>query len=91
MIVMYAAAESGYRYKKVSLDHDLGEDEINPETDRPYTGYDVVLWLEFMAMKDRWDVVPEYINVHSANPVGLRKMEAGIAQIEKLRKITNRG
>lgn len=77
----------------LSLDHDLGEPvfdicgTIIPE----YTGYSVILFLEEMAYNDFWKIIPDKITVHSANPVGRAKMEAGIAAIEKLRNSQNRG
>jgi hypothetical protein len=63
----------------LSLDHDLGAEEFG-------TGYDVVLVLEDLAANDMWKAIPEKITVHSANPVGRAKMEAGIRSIEKMRK-----
>lgn len=72
----------------LSLDHDLGEPVfvLFGETLPEETGYDVVLWLEEKAHNGNWDIVPDKIVVHSANPVGRAKMEAGIAAIEKMRK-----
>lgn len=56
--------------KELSLDHDLGEpEEVNG------TGYDVLLWLEEQVfVNDRRDLIPDVIKIHSANPVGQKKM-----------------
>lgn len=56
----------------ISLDHDLGNDDFG-------TGYDVILWLEEQVYFDR--VIPPTITIHSANPVGRKKMEDGIKNI----------
>jgi hypothetical protein len=60
----------------ISLDHDLGDDELIG------TGYDVVLWMEEAVVLGKF--TPPKINVHSANPAGSRRMRAGIKQIRKL-------
>lgn len=60
---------------KISLDHDLGDDEHG-------TGYDVILWIE-EAVATRGFKPPEII-VHSANPSARIKMEAGIKSILRL-------
>lgn len=59
---------------EMSLDHDLGEGLK--------TGYDVVLYLEYKVHTDPDFVLPE-VNVHSANPVGVRKMEFALRIINK--------
>lgn len=56
----------------LSLDHDLGPAE------QAGTGYDVATWLEQEAWTDPDFVPPAYISVHSANPVGRRRIEAAI-------------
>ncbi len=62
----------------LSLDHDLGDDERG-------TGNDVVLWLEeAVALRG---FRPPRMSVHSANASARLKMEAGIAQIERLLQI----
>ena len=63
-------------WDEISLDHDLGDDSK--------TGYDVVKWLEERAANGLGRFVPTIINIHSANPVGRKNMEAGIASIRKM-------
>jgi hypothetical protein len=58
----------------ISLDHDLGHDKI--------TGYDVLLWLEEKVHYDSNLIIPE-ITIHSANPVGRKRMENAIKSIHK--------
>lgn len=59
----------------LSLDHDLGSlDE---------TGYDVVKWIETVVV---FGFVPPIITVHSSNPVGRIRMQAGIESIKKIEK-----
>lgn len=56
-------------FEEVSIDHDLhsfiGNKELN--------GYDIVSWL--VQRKHDGYYVPRKIQVHSANPVGVEKME----------------
>jgi len=63
------------RVTEMSLDHDLGND-------RRGTGYDVVVWVEEQVVRNCF--TPPKINVHSANPAGVRRMEQGVRQIQKL-------
>lgn len=63
--------------KEISLDHDLGDDAIG-------TGYDVLLWME-EAVFDGF-TPPEKISIHSANPVGRKRMEQAIASIRRMRR-----
>ena len=60
---------------EISLDHDLGDDEHG-------TGYDVVVWVEEAVANQGFK--PPVMKVHSANPPARSKMEAGIANINKL-------
>lgn len=60
--------------KIISLDHDLGEDTP--------TGYKFITWLEEKIFNGVYNKIPE-IKVHSDNPVGRKKMEHAIIQIEK--------
>lgn len=61
---------------EISLDHDLGDDA------KYGTGYDVILWMERAAADELLrHHVPRNINIHSANPVGVAKMEAGLHSI----------
>lgn len=62
---------------ELSLDHDLGNDERG-------TGYDVLVWLEYMVFSGEWKALGyplPYIKVHSQNPVGVEKMEKLIHRI----------
>jgi hypothetical protein len=59
----------------ISLDHDLGNDQIG-------TGYDVLLWLEEAVANHRFDV-PE-IHIHTANAAARPKMLAAVTQIKRL-------
>ena len=62
---------------EISLDHDLGDDDRG-------TGYDVILWIEEMVATRGFS--PPKIRVHSANSSARRKMELGIASIERFAK-----
>jgi hypothetical protein len=66
--------------EEISLDHDLGL--ATPEAER--TGYDVLAWLEKEVATETWQFEVPEIYVHSANPVGRRRMEQAIASIERL-------
>lgn len=56
----------------LSLDHDLGNEYI--------TGYDVLIFLERKVFEDPTFPVPR-IFIHSANPVGRKRMERAIESI----------
>jgi len=58
----------------ISLDHDLGPPEAG-------TGYDVAAWMEEQAFNCNLEQVGW--NVHSANPVGVKKMEAALNNANK--------
>ena len=60
---------------EISLDHDLGDDEVG-------TGYDVILWMEEAVATG--DFTAPLIRVHSANSSARIKMEAGIQAIYRL-------
>ena len=62
------------KIKEMSLDHDLGEDIMS--------GYDFITWLEEKVFKGKYKNIPD-IKVHSANPVGRKKMEQGLQSINK--------
>jgi hypothetical protein len=66
--------------EEISLDHDLGL--ATSEAER--TGYDVLVWLEEAVATGTWQFEVPVIRVHSANPVGLRRMEQAIASIQRL-------
>lgn len=59
----------------ISLDHDLGDQ--NPDG-RERTGYDVLLYIVQLKMDGR--PVPDDVRIHSANPVGVTRMEGVIAR-----------
>jgi hypothetical protein len=60
---------------EISLDHDLGDDAHG-------TGYEVVVWIEEQVALHGFS--PPKIAVHSANPAGRMKMQAGIDAIMRL-------
>ncbi len=61
-----------HEYDEVSLDHDIASFYGNKEM----TGYDV---LQYLIMKKlEGETVPTKIHVHSANPVGIVKMQEDI-------------
>jgi len=62
----------GDKITHISLDHDLGYYR---------TGYDVVCWIEEMVIESGF--IPPEIYVHSNNPVGRARMEAGIQSIKR--------
>ena len=59
-------------FDHVSLDHDIASFYGN----REMTGYDVLMWL--VARKQHGDYVPAHVTVHTANPVGRKKMNETI-------------
>jgi hypothetical protein len=63
----------------ISLDHDLGLTTTQAER----TGYDVLAWLEEAVATCQWDHALPLIRVHSANPVGWRRMEQAIDAIQR--------
>jgi hypothetical protein len=63
----------------VSFDHDLGENEE--------TGYDVLKQLERAAANNAWLLIPDRMEIHSANPVGRKNMQAAIDSIERMRNV----
>ena len=67
--------------EELSLDHDLGLDVGARER----TGYDVLVWLEREIALGRWAFPLPAIGVHSANPVGRKRMEQAIASIRRRR------
>lgn len=66
--------------QELSLDHDLGDDARG-------CGHDVLLWIEERVATTHYR--PPALRVHSANPVGRRRMEAAIRQIARLRAARN--
>ena len=65
--------------EEISLDHDLGDEETCGN------GYQVVCEMEDFVYNTRPTHLP-YIHVHSANPIGRRRMEFGIKNIERMIK-----
>lgn len=69
----------------LSLDHDLGPKEAG-------TGYDVCLWVEKQVWERAFDFenpfIPPEMTVHSANPVGRKRMELAIFGTYRQFKIT---
>lgn len=61
-------------FDTVSLDHDLASRVGNKEL----TGYDILVWL--VQRKLDGHHVPSKIAVHSANPVGVKKMKDVISK-----------
>jgi hypothetical protein len=68
--------EKGTIVTMLSLDHDLGY--LNPDTLEEETGYDVLCWLE-----QNVQAMPENIVLHTANPVGRRRMQIVLDAIER--------
>ena len=64
----------------LSLDHDLGLTSDAGER----TGYDVLRWLEEAVATGAWMFPLPEIRIHSANPVGRRRMEQAITSIQRL-------
>ena len=58
----------------VSLDHDLGDDDVG-------TGYDVLKWIE-EAVATR-DFSPPTITIHTSNVSARQKMELAVQSIER--------
>lgn len=59
-------------FKEISLDHDLGCFYGNKEM----TGYDILMWLVERKLAGLF--VPPIVRVHSANPVGRKRMQETI-------------
>lgn len=66
-------------FVRVSLDHDLGDENAK-------TGYDILCEIERQIAKGGfWIFLPEF-EIHSANPVGRANMQRAIDSIWKLYK-----
>jgi hypothetical protein len=74
-----AALETG-TVERVSLDHDLG---LLPEEG---CGYDVAVWIEEAAYMGKIPALDWLI--HSANPVGRKRMEAALMKADRYWKDT---
>jgi len=64
------------KYDTVSLDHDLGENQL--------TGYDVLAWLEETVRKHKDFKIPT-IFIHTDNPVGRIRMVQALESIWRIR------
>jgi len=64
----------------ISLDHDLGSEEAG-------TGYDVLKWIEREVAMAGYE--PPHMTIHSANPVGRKRMEMAIQSILRLYEVAN--
>lgn len=62
---------------QLSLDHDLGNDDVG-------TGYDVLLWIEEKVALEGF--TPPEVSLHTVNASARKKMELAIVKIEKLQK-----
>ena len=66
----------GTKIEAISLDHDLGEH---------WSGYDVACFMEWLVVEDLGFKCPDEILIHSANPVGRRRIQQVIDSINKRR------
>lgn len=60
---------------QISFDHDLGEDTP--------TGYELATWIEERVVKLK-KPPPIHWNVHSANPIGAKNIEAAMTSANRL-------
>ena len=67
--------------EEISLDHDLG---LFTTEGKEWTGYAVLEWLEREVVTGTAAFDIPIISIHSANPVGRRRMERAIASIGRL-------
>jgi hypothetical protein len=68
-----------FHVQEVSLDHDLGDDEVG-------TGYDVLAFIERELAEGRMDRSPR-IHIHTANPAARQRMIAARDSIERLQRM----
>lgn len=75
----------GGNIEAISLDHDIGYEcrYKGLELNRPFTGYDVALWIE-NKVNDDVNYFPPKIFVHTDNPVGRANINAAITNIKKM-------
>jgi hypothetical protein len=64
---------------EISFDHDLGDPDA-------LTGYDVAKWLEEQVYTDQLEA-PKKMYVHSANPVGAKRIKQAIQSIERYKNL----
>ena len=79
---VYTAEEAIARFATgeviaASLDHDLGPSDAG-------TGYDVLVWIESAMGCGAWYGPLPRLHVHSANPVGRKRMLAAVGKIGEL-------
>lgn len=67
--------------EEISLDHDLG---LLTTEGKEWTGYAVLEWLEREVATGTAAFDIPIISIHSANPVGRKRMEQAIASIGRL-------
>ena len=67
--------------EEISLDHDLG---LFTTEGKEWTGYAVLKWLEHEVATGTAAFDIPIISIHSANPVGRKRMEQAIASIARL-------
>jgi len=72
----------------LSLDHDIAD--YSPEKGCEVTGYDVLCWLEEQLDRDINFPIPNDIRVHSANPVGRKRMASVIERLARKRDLLAR-
>ena len=73
--ILEAQRDGGYLVTSLSLDHDLGADEMG-------SGYDVATWLEGAVVTGHLPA-PIDILCHSANPVGRARIEQAFESIRR--------
>lgn len=74
--------------EEISFDHDLGEVEslyLRPGTGYHPSGYDLLCWIEELVLTK--GLPAPRMNVHSANPVGVRKMNLAIKSLQEYAKM----
>lgn len=85
-----ATAEEAIAYfargtvEAASLDHDLGPSDAG-------TGYDVLAWIERAMNVGAWYGPLPRLFVHSANPVGRKRMDGAIDAIKDAYALLDRG
>jgi len=68
------------------IDHDLNSFENPADGKTEKTGYDIMLFLEEMAVDGRVEYIPSEIICVSSNPAGRKNIEAAVNSINKRRK-----
>ena len=64
------------KVEKISLDHDLGDDERG-------TGYDVLMWIEDAVGSSDFKP-PRVMHLHTANPSARQRMQLAVYSIKRL-------